>query len=172
MESDDSSVVSDDEFLATDESDECHRLRIINEAIRRRRNGMLAKHERVYATAATHEAYVRANSSCKFTNIIREFFTNALMKRLKRVDTIRCEECGSSDKIQRCHTLSRPEVLHTALDRLCPNEDVDVEEIDLVVEFLRLHARYPLKFKCARCHQQEGRPSTDDIAQSLNNLSI
>ena len=173
MESDDSSVVSDDEFPVNDELNEySHRLMIINEAIRRKMNGMLAKHRRVYANAATHEAYVLANSNCKFTNITREFFTNALIKKLQRVDTIRCEECGSSDQIQRCHTLSRPELLHIALDRLCPNEDVDVEEIYLVVEFLRLHAEYPLKFKCARCHQQEGRPSTDDIAQSLNNLSI
>ena len=149
-ESDDlSSKVSDEDYK--------HRLRVISAAIRERskENGMLAKYNGVYAKSDTHEDYIRAFHSSVYTNLIREFFTMSLIRKLLRTDTVRCQDCSSVDNIQRCHTVPRPELLRMALEQCCPYEDVDVRTIDLMCVFLRLHAKYPLEFKCEACHKKD-----------------
>lgn len=134
-----------------------HRLNVINKAIKKRskENGMLAKYNGDYAKNDTHEGYIRTHHSCMYTNLIRDFFTMPLIRKLLRMDTVRCQDCSSVDNIQRCHTVPRPELLRMALEQCCPYEDVDVRTIDLMCVFLRLHAKHPLEFKCEACHKKD-----------------
>ena len=105
-----------------------------------------------------HQDYIRIHSANTYANIIKQFFTNAFVNRHN------CVECGVRGKNERCHSINapRPFILLKALHNVSPkvgHRAVPVLESDIIVEFIKLHAKYGLTFLCNDCHRAQ-KPKT------------
>jgi hypothetical protein len=149
-----------------------NRYRLISERLNKTQ--MLAKYEGDYIRNISIDGYVSAYNSSLYTNIVRQVFTPNLLLKLyrlkvnnKEINYLTCEDCGEHfDKnrgYQRCHTLSRGEILKEALINLnCGKSECNIPTIEVIKEFSLLHAKYPLKIKCVECHKEETRINVEE----------
>jgi hypothetical protein len=98
----------------------------------------------------THNDFVRDFASCLFTNLIRDVFTRAYLKRFT------CEDCGGKSE-QRCHGKNedRPLLIRRALHKVYPDISKPVKLKNIVIAFLEEHKTTNFTFKCKVCHDIE-----------------
>ena len=98
----------------------------------------------------THDDFVRDFASCLFTNLVRDVFTKAYLRRFT------CEDCGGKSE-QRCHGKNedRPLLIRRALQKVYSDISKPVKLKDIVIAFLEEHKTTNFTFKCKKCHDIE-----------------
>jgi len=98
----------------------------------------------------THDDFIRDYASCLFTNLVRDIFTKAYLRRFN------CSDCGSKAE-QRCHgkNEARPLLIRRALQKVYTDISKPVKMKDIVIAFLEEHKQTSFNFKCKKCHDIE-----------------
>ena len=98
----------------------------------------------------THEDFIKDFGSNVFTNLIRNTFTAAYLKKHK------CSDCKGVAK-ERCHGLGeeRPLLIKRALEKVYPDITQTIRLKDVLVQFLEEHKTTKFTFKCSECHRRE-----------------
>ena len=98
----------------------------------------------------SHEDIVKDFGANVFTNLIRNTFTAAYLKKHP------CSDCKNPSK-ERCHGLmeERPILLLAALKRVYPDITKPISMLEIIVAFLEEHKTTKFTFKCSECHKKE-----------------
>jgi hypothetical protein len=101
----------------------------------------------------SHEDIITDFSACLFTNLTRDTFTAAYLKKHP------CSDCGAPSK-ERCHGIGeeRPILLRRALARVFPDITQSICIKDIIIAYLEEHKTTKFTFKCEACHKKEGNP--------------
>ena len=101
-------------------------------------------------TDTSHDNFIRDFGSNVFTNLIRDTFTAAYLKKHP------CSDCKGPSK-ERCHGIEeeRPLLIRKALERVYPDQSKPVVLKEILVAFLEEHKSTKFTFKCASCHLKE-----------------
>ncbi len=101
-------------------------------------------------TETTHENFIKDFGSNVFTNLIRNTFTSAYLKKYK------CSDCNNPSK-ERCHGIGeeRPLLIKRALEKIYPDISKTVILKDIIIQFLEEHKSTQFTFKCSECHRKE-----------------
>jgi hypothetical protein len=101
-------------------------------------------------TNTTHQDFIKDFGSNVFTNLIRNTFTAAYLKKHP------CSDCKGVSK-ERCHGLGeeRPLLIKRALEKVYPDISKTVILKDILVQFLEEHKTTKFTFKCSNCHRKE-----------------
>lgn len=103
-----------------------------------------------YIIDTSYDDFIRDFSSCVFTNLIKDTFTDAYLKKHP------CSVCNEKSQ-QRCHGINedRPILIRRALERVWPDTTQKIQMIEIVVAFLEEHKTTSFTFKCESCHKKE-----------------
>lgn len=101
-------------------------------------------------TNTTHEDFIKDFSSNVFTNLIRNTFTAAYLKKHP------CSDCKCVST-ERCHGLGeeRPLLIKKALEKVYPDISKTIILKEILVQFLEEHKTTKFTFKCSKCHRKE-----------------
>ncbi len=100
--------------------------------------------------ADSHDEFIKDYSTCVCTNLIKNTFTPAYMKKFK------CSDCNGKAQ-HRCHGIGeeRPKLLKRALQRIWPDPTKPIVMKEILIAFLDEHIYTQFTFKCATCHNNE-----------------
>jgi hypothetical protein len=101
-------------------------------------------------TNTTHDAFIRTLGSNVFTNLIKDTFTSAYLKKHP------CSDCNEPSK-ERCHGIGeeRPKLIKKALEKVYPDRSKTITLKEIIVAFLEEHKTTKFTFKCTGCHRKE-----------------
>ena len=101
-------------------------------------------------TETTHEDFIKDFKANVFTNLIKDTFTVAYLKKNK------CSDCNGVSK-ERCHGIGeeRPLLIKKALEKVYPDITKKIKLKDILVQFLEEHKTTQFTFKCRECHRKE-----------------
>ncbi len=99
---------------------------------------------------ASHEEFIKDFGSNVFTNLIRNTFTAAYLKKHP------CSDCNVPSK-ERCHGIGeeRPILLKRALEKVYPDTTKPIVLKEILIQFLEEHKTTKFTFKCSACHRKE-----------------
>lgn len=99
---------------------------------------------------ASHEEFIKDFGSNVFTNLIRNTFTAAYLKKHP------CSDCKVPAK-ERCHGIGeeRPILLKRALEKVYPDTTKPIVLKEILIQFLEEHKSTKFTFKCSACHRKE-----------------
>ena len=103
-------------------------------------------------TETSHENFIKDFGSNVFTNLIRDTFTAAYLKKHT------CSDCKNPSK-ERCHGIGeeRPLLIKRALEHVYPDISKTVTLKEILIQFLEEHKTTKFTFKCSECHRKEGK---------------
>jgi len=101
-------------------------------------------------TDTTHEEFIHDFGSNVFTNLIRNTFTAAYLKKHT------CSDCKGASQ-ERCHGIGeeRPILLKRALEKVYPDITKTIPLKEIIIQFLEEHKTTKFTFKCSDCHRKE-----------------
>lgn len=98
----------------------------------------------------SHEDFIKDFASNVFTNLVRNTFTSAYIKRFP------CSDCGGIST-ERCHGIGeeRPLLIKRALEKVWPDTSKPITMREIKIAFLEEHKYTNFTFKCHACHKNE-----------------
>lgn len=98
----------------------------------------------------SHEDFIKDYSSNVFTNLVRNTFTNAYIKKFP------CSECNGHST-ERCHGIGeeRPLLIKRALLKVWSDTTKPIIMKEIIIAFLEEHKYTHFTFKCHNCHKNE-----------------
>jgi len=108
-------------------------------------------------TETTHEQFIKDFGSNVFTNLVRDTFRPAYLKKFS------CSDCKTQPSKERCHGIGeeRPLLIKRALQKVYPDITKSVTLKDIIIQFLEEHKSTKFTFKCSECHRKEGKTETN-----------
>jgi hypothetical protein len=98
----------------------------------------------------THEDFIKSFGACVFTNLVKDTFTAAYLKKHP------CSDCKKPSK-ERCHGIGedRPLLIKRALEKVYPDITKIITLKEILIQFLEEHKTTKFTFKCSECHRKE-----------------
>ena len=98
----------------------------------------------------SHEDFIKDFTSNVFTNLVRNTFTCAYIKRFP------CSDCGGISN-ERCHGIGeeRPLLIKRALEKVWPDTSKPITMREIKIAFIEEHKYTKFTFKCHACHKNE-----------------
>ena len=98
----------------------------------------------------SHEDFIKDYSSNVFTNLVRNTFTNAYIKKFP------CSGCNGLST-ERCHGIGeeRPLLIKRALLKVWNDTTKPIIMKEIIIAFLEEHKYTNFTFKCHNCHKNE-----------------